>query len=873
MTASASLALWEAFRRIPESAPHGSNHASWLLTSAIAKLGAYRRFHVFLEENAPWKFEPPPGVDCVARRWSELSTCRGEFSALYVSGNHYKGGHNVFMLRPLYDSAPIVCEIGTSHNQWQWSSLLHAVLTGTLRESDVLVLKSRATRTVFEQAWDCWRARLGPIARPSFECRPNGVDAVENRRDDHLRAQTRVELGLAGDEVVFLAFSRLEPGTKGDQESLVALWRQVVRQAPGAVLVLSGRGPRARQLDLESMARAAGVAGRVIVLPNPYELWVDAKRRLMSAADVFVHMSTGVEETFPLTTLEGMSHGLPLIVTDWAGTRELVTDGHDGFLIPTTSAPLPAPARTAALAVRPIGEYYETLSQHVGHDGRAFVERAALLATDRERLRRMAVRARDTVLRSYRIEDVARGRIRLLERAARAASSTPPRSTLVDAQWLLDSMAARTLDANARLSIGDEAALELVPEAATPPTRDALALIVQAAQRGDCTFAAAATSVAGALVSLGLAHDDGDAVHVAARLAMRLTNYGVLHLEDPSTSIAAAPPPGSRADAPAPARGTMRRLIVEPVNGLANRLLAVVSAQRLAELTGRRLTVVWANDHPHPIHRCPGGLRDLFETDIDVCSSFEEARVARMVRFVRHPRLARLQTTAGSIELDGHIVDLGPYEAADTLAITGFNAFGLPGETLQQLSSSLTPYIRKLVAVPAVARRVQAFASAHFGRCTIGVHVRRTDFQQLLERLDLQETVDEDYFALLEECLSLRGDLTVFIASDCEETRERFRMRLGARTCIADAPCLDRGRLEGTQSALTDMLLLSRTDFVCCAPYSTFSTFARLRRGFEHGCVVPPGVRRDPRALRALAARILARVPSSDSTRADASEA
>jgi glycosyltransferase involved in cell wall biosynthesis len=391
------------------------------------------------------------------------------------------------------------------------------------------------------KTWNAWRARLGPISKPVFECRPNGIDTHKNQRDDGLGQATRLQLGLKEDDVVFLAFSRIDPRTKGDQLSLVALWRQIVARTPSAVLLVSGRGDRTAQRDFEALARAAGIANRVIVLPNPYDLWPDAKQRIMSAADVFVHVSTGVEETFPLTTLEGMSHGLPLLVTDWAGMRELVTDGVDGFLVPTVSATLDLSVRAAALAFGPSApDYFFKLARQVGHDGTLLVERAALLATNHARRREMGQRARQTVLDSYRIEKVAQGRVDLLERAARSAIAKPVQTTLLDAQWILDSMAAQPLGRESRLRVAHPQSLEWLPEMANQKIAAGMALAIEAV-RAEQRFAAVADALAQPFVSLGLAADASQAYSVIGEVMMRLSNYGVVHVEPPPEATLEVP--------------------------------------------------------------------------------------------------------------------------------------------------------------------------------------------------------------------------------------------------------------------------------------------------------------------------------------------
>ena len=44
------------------------------------------------------------------------------------------------------------------------------------------------------------------------------------------------------------------------------------------------------------------------------------------------------QETFGLAVTESKGAGLPLVVSDWSGYRDLVRDGIDGYLIPSAWA-------------------------------------------------------------------------------------------------------------------------------------------------------------------------------------------------------------------------------------------------------------------------------------------------------------------------------------------------------------------------------------------------------------------------------------------------------------------------------------------------------------------------------------------------------
>jgi len=64
----------------------------------------------------------------------------------------------------------------------------------------------------------------------------------------------------------------------------------------------------------------------------------EVKRQALSAADVAVSLVDNAQETFGLAVAEAMAAGLPLVVSDWSGYRDLVRDGIDGFLVPSAWA-------------------------------------------------------------------------------------------------------------------------------------------------------------------------------------------------------------------------------------------------------------------------------------------------------------------------------------------------------------------------------------------------------------------------------------------------------------------------------------------------------------------------------------------------------
>lgn len=122
---------------------------------------------------------------------------------------------------------------------------------------------------------------------------------------------------------------------------LIALKRvdhllRAVAELDGVGLVIIGDGPERGRL--EQTARAFGVADRVYFAGQRSR---EETLSLMAACNLFVLNST--HEGFPHVVLEAMSVGLPVVATAVGGTPELVRDGENGVLIPSSiNGELPA---------------------------------------------------------------------------------------------------------------------------------------------------------------------------------------------------------------------------------------------------------------------------------------------------------------------------------------------------------------------------------------------------------------------------------------------------------------------------------------------------------------------------------------------------
>jgi glycosyltransferase involved in cell wall biosynthesis len=169
---------------------------------------------------------------------------------------------------------------------------------------------------VSEGVADAYRgARM--VSRRRLVLLSNGVDALLWHPEPCVRVQYRQRLGLTS-EFLWFAAGRLDP-----VKDYPALLRAMMDVPAEARLIVAGAGPdegRLRRTAIESglETRVRFIGFQPDVLP-----W-------MQAADAFVLSSRW--EGLPMSLLEAGSCGLPAVVTDVPGSREIIEQGCNGFL-------------------------------------------------------------------------------------------------------------------------------------------------------------------------------------------------------------------------------------------------------------------------------------------------------------------------------------------------------------------------------------------------------------------------------------------------------------------------------------------------------------------------------------------------------------
>ena len=172
---------------------------------------------------------------------------------------------------------------------------------------------------------DSEKVRRGLIAQglPAHRIRTivNGIDTERLGRDG-LSGRKRTELALYGTSIIGTV-GRLVPVK--DQATLLAAFAAVREAFPGVTLVLVGDGPE--RSALECQAHALGIRPHVRFLGERTDV-----AELVHLFDVFVLSS--VSEGMPLTVLEAMAAGRPVVATNVGGLPEVVEHGATGLLVP-----------------------------------------------------------------------------------------------------------------------------------------------------------------------------------------------------------------------------------------------------------------------------------------------------------------------------------------------------------------------------------------------------------------------------------------------------------------------------------------------------------------------------------------------------------
>ena len=156
----------------------------------------------------------------------------------------------------------------------------------------------------------------------------NGIDTTQF----HIAASESKKRRLLG---VFAPTGTLLLGTVGrldavkDHAGLITAFKYLCESLPQVCdrlrLVIIGEGPQ--RAALEAQITNLGFSGQVMLLGNRSDV-----ASLLTECDIFVLSS--VAEGMPVTLLESMAVGLPVVATNVGGVSDVVVSGITGMLVP-----------------------------------------------------------------------------------------------------------------------------------------------------------------------------------------------------------------------------------------------------------------------------------------------------------------------------------------------------------------------------------------------------------------------------------------------------------------------------------------------------------------------------------------------------------
>ncbi len=273
-------------------------------------------------------------------------------------------------------------------------------------------------RATFSRLRQGYGLAADQFPQPDIRVIPLGVDpamfpAPEDKKSLGEATRQKYELGNG---TLTLLFARLAHYSKLDPIPVLKAFKQSCLLAPDSPqeLVIAGYAAPEDNMPetLQKLARNLGISLKIIASPSDEE-----RRGLFAAADIFISPADNLQETFGLTLLEAAVSGLPAVVSDFDGYRDLVEHGATGFLAPTCG-PAGTPMLDAQAPLLFDSQTHMRLAQQCVVDVPKMAEYLARLARNPDLRQSMGRAARARALAGFTWEAVARRHVELWDELA-----------------------------------------------------------------------------------------------------------------------------------------------------------------------------------------------------------------------------------------------------------------------------------------------------------------------------------------------------------------------------------------------------------------------------------------------------------------------
>ena len=251
----------------------------------------------------------------------------------------------------------------------------------------------------------------------------------------------------------------------------------------------------------------------------------------------------------------------------------------------------------------------------------------------------------------------------------------------------------------------------------------------------------------------------------------------------------------------------LEHLLVEPINGLCNRIRVLASAKRFSLRTNVPCTILW--DWPdYAAIFAPDPLMEI-APHAAVPQHYLRMMAAPANQGMRHLRI--------------------PLDGPSRIAITTCHSFGTMADTHYFGMKELLAWLPQPSA--RVKEAAQSFRAAKFPPAAIvGMHIRRTD-----NDVSILESPSWKFFHQA-RALAASG-VIIYLATDNRRTEKQMQRQLGSSVLIySKNPTIAErwpreADLEEIIADYADLLLLASCDFVLGSSDSTFSSLAMALNG------------------------------------------
>lgn len=211
------------------------------------------------------------------------------------------------------------------------------ILVAPLASYDTIICSSKAGKKVVENVFDELAITMGKDTnslnyKGSYSIIPLGIN--ENFLEKLDTSISRKQLSISQDSLVFLSLGRISPQTKYDPYPMLQTFKRLCLQFPkqNLELIIAGGASDTQISITKQMIKELELNNSVRIITN---FDSDIKQALYSASDIYLALSDNLQETFGISVIEAMGAGLPVVVSDINGYKELIDQGEQGYKIST----------------------------------------------------------------------------------------------------------------------------------------------------------------------------------------------------------------------------------------------------------------------------------------------------------------------------------------------------------------------------------------------------------------------------------------------------------------------------------------------------------------------------------------------------------